>query len=138
MKIVYNTSVTASGGRNGRAESADGLLGVDLSIPDTMGGPGRDATNPEQLFGAGYAACFENAILHVAEKEGHKIERSSVTARVGMGVNEDESFGLEVELDIDIEGLDGKTAEGVVKEADRLCPYSNAIRGNVPVNIKIV
>lgn len=137
MNIVYTTEITASGGRDGHARSADGLLDLDLSMPGKMGGPGKSATNPEQLFGAGYAACFENAVLHVAKQEGHKPTHTSVTAHVGLGVNDDGSFGLDVTLDVTVEGMDKADVEAVVKEADRLCPYSNAVRGNVPVTINI-
>lgn len=137
MNIVYTTHVTASGGRDGHARSEDGLLDLDLSVPSTMGGAGKSATNPEQLFGAGYAACFENAVLHVAKLGNHKLGHTAVTAQVSMGVNDDGSFGLEVTLDVTVEGLARADAEVVVKEADRLCPYSNAVRGNVPVTINI-
>lgn len=140
MNIVYTTQVVASGGRDGHARSADGLLDLDLSTPGQMGGSGGSggkATNPEQLFGAGYAACFENAVLHVAKLEGHQLKHSSVTAHVSLGVNEDGSFGLQVDLDIDIQGVSREITESLVKEADRLCPYSNAVRGNVPVSLNI-
>lgn len=138
MKILYTTRVTAAGGRNGRARSADGLLDLELSMPGTMGGLGRKATNPEQLFAGGYAACFENAVLHVAQQRGYRLTGTSVTAEVGMGMKQDGSFGLRVMLEVNCAGLPRELVEAVVKEADRLCPYSNALRGNVPVEIKIV
>ncbi|MEQ9010613.1 organic hydroperoxide resistance protein [Algiphilus sp.] len=138
MNIVYTTQVTASGGRDGHAKSDDGLLDLPLSMPGNMGGAGKAATNPEQLFGAGYASCFENAVLHVAKQGGHKLGKTEVTSEVSLGINDDGSFGLEVTLNVTVEGVEGDALNAIVKEADRLCPYSNAVRGNVPVQINIL
>ena len=137
MNIVYTATVTASGGRDGRAQSSDGLLDLPMSMPSKMGGAGKEATNPEQLFAAGYAACFENAVLHVAKQEKLDIERSAVTADVALGVNDDGSFGLDVALKVDLGEIDRERAQAVIREADRLCPYSNAVRGNVNVDIQL-
>jgi lipoyl-dependent peroxiredoxin len=137
MKTFYTAEVTASGGRAGHARSSDGVLDVPLSLPASMGGDGKK-TNPEQLFAAGYAACFEHAVIHVASQGKTPLSNTQVTAKVGMGQHDDGPFGLEVSLEVKAEGLSGDELEAVVKEADRLCPYSNAVRGNIPVKITVV
>jgi Ohr subfamily peroxiredoxin len=137
MATVYSTRVTARGGRGGTATSDDGLLEVKLAMPKALGGDGR-ATNPEQLFAAGYAACFGNAVLHVARRT-HKIADADVvvTAEVALGANADGSFGLSVKLETMIAGIDQATAEALTAEAHRVCPYSNAVRGNIMVAISV-
>ncbi len=137
MKTFYTAEVTASGGRAGAARSDDGVLDIALSLPRSMGGDG-DKTNPEQLFGAGYAACFENAVIFVAQQQKLALKNTRVTARVAMGQHDDGRFGLEVWLDVSGEGIERAELESVVAEADRLCPYSNAVRGNIPVQISII
>ncbi|WP_172296387.1 organic hydroperoxide resistance protein [Pseudoruegeria sp. HB172150] len=133
---TYETTVTATGGRNGHIESSDGFLSLDLVLPQAMGGEGG-ASNPEQLFAGGYAACFGSAIMGVAKK--HKAELSgddvTVNAKVGVGPNGTGGFGLTVKLETEIKGVDQATAEAVVESAHKICPYSNATRGNVDVEL---
>ena len=138
MTALYTTRVSVIGGRHGRVRSDDGLLDLALAPPKALGGKG-DATNPEQLFAAGYAACFENAILHVARRtrETLKDDDVEVTAEVGIGPNEAGGFVLSAALDVTIAGLDQAAAEMVVDAAHAACPYSNAVRGNIDVVIRL-
>ncbi|QNG39169.1 organic hydroperoxide resistance protein [Geodermatophilaceae bacterium NBWT11] len=137
MPVVYTAIATATGeGRNGHARSSDGLIDVDLATPAEMGGAGG-ATNPEQLFAAGYAACFHSALKVVAKREGTTLADSAVTAEVGIGPNDAGGFGLEVVLHVELGGgLDQAAAEALVEAAHQVCPYSNATRGNVPVTLE--
>jgi osmotically inducible protein OsmC len=135
-KIVYTARATASGGRQGRSTSDDGLVDVSLATPKEMGGPGG-ATNPEQLFAAGYAACFQGAMGLAAKKAGVDTSNSKVTAEVGFGP-EGQSYGLTVDLKVAIPGVDLATAQELADAAHQLCPYSKATRGNVPVTVTAV
>ncbi|MCS0505103.1 organic hydroperoxide resistance protein [Ancylobacter mangrovi] len=134
MAILYSTRVTASGGRKGSIRSEDGLLALALAIPKELGGMGG-ATNPEQLFAAGYAACFENALLRVARQSGHRFADGDVevVAEIGLSRNEADAFVLHASLPITMAGIDQASAEELVRGADAICPYSNAVRGNVDV-----
>lgn len=138
MAVLYSTVVTATGGRNGKIRSDDGLLVLDLAMPGSLGGTGG-ATNPEQLFAAGYAACFGNAVIHVARKRDRAIrdEDVEVAASVGLVPNDSGGFALTVALDVTLTGVDLATAEEIVDEAHQVCPYSNATRGNVDVQLKV-
>jgi Ohr subfamily peroxiredoxin len=132
----YTTEATArGGGRNGEVMSSDGLLDEQLSIPEEMGGPGGRASNPEQLFAAGYAACFHNALLRVASHAGVQASDTEVTARVGIGDVEAGGFGLAVSLTASLPGLDQDRAEELMNQAHQLCPYSRATHGNIPVEL---
>ena len=133
MKVLYRTKATAVGGREGHVRSADGVLDVALAMPRELGGSGRPASNPEQLFAAGYAACFENAVRYVARQAKQVLTDTSVTAEVGIGPREDGGFGLDVGLEVILRGLDQATAERLVAQAHQVCPYSHAINGNVAV-----
>jgi Ohr subfamily peroxiredoxin len=135
-KIVYTARATATGGRQGRSTSDDGLVDVSLATPKEMGGPGG-ATNPEQLFAAGYAACFQGAMGLAAKKAGVDTSNSKVTAEVGIGP-EGRSYGLTVDLKVAIPGVDLATAQELADAAHQLCPYSKATRGNVPVTVTAV
>lgn len=137
MGALYSTTVTATGGRNGKAISNDGLLDLSLSLPTFLGGKG-DATNPEQLFAAGYAACFGNAVIHVT-RNTHKIADDDVVviATVGMAANDDNGFVLTVSLDVTIAGVDLEAARTIIEQAHRACPYSNAVRGNIDVALSV-
>lgn len=139
MKILYQTQATAVGGRTGSAASADGALRVQLATPRELGGDGAAGTNPEQLFAAGYSACFLSAIKFVAAQAKTVIPAdANVTATVGIGPNESgPGFTLDVALAVDLPGLDRDTAERIVAAAHQACPYSNATRGNVDVRITI-
>lgn len=136
MSSVYRAVATATGdGRNGHTRSSDGLIDLDLATPKEMGGEGG-TTNPEQLFAAGYAACFLSALKMVARKQKAPISDAGVTAEVGIGPNDAGGFGLEVALHVELGGVDQATAEQLVEAAHQVCPYSNATRGNVPVTLE--
>ncbi len=139
MNAQYTTRVTSSGGREGHVRSADGVLELPLSMPKELGGSGKPGTtNPEQLFAAGYAACFENALLRAAREERVKLSGSPVTATVGIGRRADGRFGLEVALAVKLDGLERAEAEDLARAADEeICPYSRAVRGNVDVAVSV-
>jgi Ohr subfamily peroxiredoxin len=138
MSVVYTAVATSTGdGRNGHTRSSDGLIDLDLAIPKEMGGAGG-ATNPEQLFAAGYGACFHSALKAVARAQKVTFTDSAVTAEVGIGPNDAGGFGLEVTLHIELGGIDQATAEALVEAAHGVCPYSNATRGNIPVTLETV
>ena len=137
-EIAYKTKATATGGRTGSAKSDDGKLNVNLSTPKELGGAGGEGTNPEQLFAAGYSACFIGAMQHVAGQEKIKLpEDTSVTGEVGIGPT-DGGFAIDVELQVSIPGMDKADAEALVEKAHQVCPYSNATRGGVDVRLTIV
>jgi lipoyl-dependent peroxiredoxin len=139
LKVLATAHATAVGGRNGHTESDDGLVSVDLSVPKSMGGPGKpDTTTPEHLFAAGYAACFGGACEFMSRQL--KLIPSSLTIKsaVSIGQTPEGGFGLAVELTAEVSGLSQEDAEKVVAAGHGLCPYSNAIKGNVPVDIKVV
>ena len=133
MTTLYQTRATAVGGREGNARSDDGLLGVKLAMPKALGGNGQ-GTNPEQLFAAGYAACFQSAMAHVARQQKIALTGSTVTGVVGLAA-QDVGFKLEVALEVETQGLTQAEAEALVATAHQVCPYSNATRGNVDVAI---
>ena len=135
MTTLYTTSATAIAGRNGQVSTDDNLLSVALSYPKEMGGSG-EATNPEQLFAAGYSACFSNALLHVAKEMKIKIASAPTTATVGIGPNENGGFALTVSLAIELD-LAQEEAVTLVKTAHQVCPYSNAVRGNIDVKLSV-
>jgi osmotically inducible protein OsmC len=137
-KVLYTAEATATGGREGRAESSDGVLKVQLSTPREMGGAGGPGTNPEQLFAAGYSACFLGALKFVAGKEKVSLPaESSITGRVGIGPIPT-GFGIQVDLRISVPGLPREQVEALVQKAHIVCPYSNATRGNIDVNLVVV
>ena len=137
IKALYTATATATGGRDGRAVSSDGILDVKLSTPRELGGQGGEATNPEQLFAAGYSACFIGAIKFVASQSKKQIPAdASITGKVGIGQIPG-GFGLEVELNINLPGLDQAEAEDLVAKAHQVCPYSNATRGNIDVRLNV-
>lgn len=138
MSALYSTKVTAIGGRSGTVRSEDGLLDLPLALPTTMGGKGG-ATNPEQLFAAGYAACFENAVIHVTRNKATRVKDTDivVVADVRLQPNGNGGFVLSVALDVAITGLDQAAAEEIVQAAHATCPYSNAVRGNIDVAITV-
>ncbi|MEU7631215.1 organic hydroperoxide resistance protein [Nocardia sp. NPDC049220] len=133
-RIAYTARATATGGRAGHARSDDGHLDVDLRPPVELGGPGG-ATNPEQLFAAGYAACFQGALGVAGRRNKVDTSQSLVTAEVSMGPV-GEAFGLSVVLEVEIPGVDEATCQRLADEAHAVCPYSNATRGNIPVEVR--
>ncbi len=136
MNTLYTATATATGdGRNGHTESEDGLLSTDVRVPVAMGGPGG-ATNPEQLFAAGYAACFHSALKIVGK--GADLTGSAVSASVSIGVLDSGGFGLAVELDVHAPALDRETALDLTRKAHEVCPYSNATRGNIDVTLNVI
>jgi len=137
MNILYTAEATAWGGREGRVVSSDKVLDLDLAIPTSMGGPGGEKSNPEQLFAAGYSACFHSALKLVAAAEKVDVSESAVTAKVGIGANDRGGFGLQVELEAELPDLGQSVAEALVAKAHEVCPYSNATRGNVEVTLTV-
>jgi len=138
MSHLYTTRVNAFGGRSGTVKSEDGILDLPLAMPKELGGQGG-ATNPEQLFAAGYAACFENAVIHVTRAQADKVRDNDieVACEVSLLPNGAGGFKLAVSLDVEIAGVDQAKAEEIVNAAHAVCPYSNAIRGNVDVNLSV-
>ena len=135
---VYTASATATGdGRGGHTRSSDGVLDLDLAVPKEMGGPGGPHTNPEQLFAAGYAACFHSAIKGVAARQKITLTDTAITVDVGIGPNGNGGFGLSVAIEAELPGLDEAAAKALIEAAHQVCPYSNATRGNVDVNLTI-
>lgn len=136
-KPIYTTTVTANGGREGRARSEEGALDVALVVPTEFGGPGGAGTNPEQLFAAGYAACFLSALKHAARLEKVKLpQEPSVKACVGI-LALDDGYGLTVALTISLPGIDKPRATQLVDQAHQGCPYSRATRGNIDVTLTL-
>ena len=134
-KVLYTAQATATGGRDGRATSSDGVLNVQLSTPRELGGAGGPGTNPEQLFAAGYSACFLSALKYVSGKEKVALPaETTITGRVGIG-QIPTGFGIQVVLRIAAPGLPRETVQALVEKAHIVCPYSNATRGNIDVNL---
>ncbi|MDA0181967.1 organic hydroperoxide resistance protein [Solirubrobacter phytolaccae] len=138
MKTLYEAEAVATGdGRNGHARSTDGILDIDLAMPVSMGGSG-DATNPEQLFAAGYAACFHSSLITIGRRLRLAPGDSTVTAHVTLGSTEQRAYQLAVRLVIDLPNLDRPVAEELAEAAHQQCPYSHATRGNIDVTWEIV
>ncbi|SOE50753.1 Organic hydroperoxide resistance protein [Orrella dioscoreae] len=136
-KVLYRAEATATGGREGRAVSSDGALDVTLSTPRELGGAGGAGTNPEQLFAAGYSACFLGALKFVAGREKVALPADvSITGKVGIG-QIPTGFGIEAELIISLPGLDRDQAQALIEKAHVVCPYSNATRGNIDVTLTL-
>ncbi|WP_026463806.1 organic hydroperoxide resistance protein [Adhaeribacter aquaticus] len=138
MKTLYTAEVTATGGRSGHVKSSDGVLDIDVTMPEGLGGKGG-ASNPEQLFAAGYSACFQSALLVVAGKQKIQLDKeSTVTAHVSLNQIDNGGYGLSVKLDVDLKGVDKETGDKLVKEAHEICPYSVGTRGNIDVEINVI
>jgi Ohr subfamily peroxiredoxin len=136
-KVLYTAEATATGGREGHASTSDGRLDVDLDVPSEMGGSGGPGTNPEQLFAAGYAACFQSALLRIAAQKKLDVSGSRITARVGIGPVDRGGFGLSVALDLHAPQLGSQDAHDLMTKAHELCPYSRATRGNIDVTLTV-
>jgi len=136
VDVLYTAQATARGGREGEVVSDDGVLDLQLVLPKELGGPGGDATNPEQLFAAGYAACFHSALKRVAGQDKIDVAGSSITARIGLGL-QGSAFGLAVTLVGAFPTLDEATGRELMDKAHQVCPYSNATRGNVEVQLQL-
>ena len=137
-KVLYRAHAKATGGRDGHATSSDGVLDVKLTVPKELGGNGATGTNPEQLFAAGYSACFLGAMKFVAGQDKRTLPAdTSIEGTVGIG-QIPTGFGIEVELKIHVPGLPREEAEALVQKAHIVCPYSNATRGNIDVKLVVV
>lgn len=137
MKPLYTAVVTAKGGREGRVHSSDGILDLSLKLPQSMGGPGGNGTNPEQLFAAGYAACFESALSLVARQKKIVIADVSLVAHVSLNKSDTGQYDLSVELHGVFPGVGRGEAEKLMQEAHQVCPYSRATRGNIEVKLTV-
>jgi Ohr subfamily peroxiredoxin len=138
MHTMYTATATATGdGRNGHTASDDGILDLDVRVPVAMGGAGG-ATNPEQLFAAGYAACFHSALKFVGAADKADLSGTQVSASVSIGTLPTGGFGLAVELDVDVPNLEHDAAVALVDKAHQVCPYSNATRGNIEVTLTVL
>ena len=139
IKTLYTAHATSVGGRNGHTQSADGLVSVDLSIPKAMGGPGKpNTTTPEDLFAAGYAACFGGALDFVGKQHKKDASKARVTADVSIGPRDGGGFGLAVKLRVEDPSLPQAELAALAKEAhEKICPYSHATRNNVPVELTV-
>ncbi|SDX42939.1 peroxiredoxin, Ohr subfamily [Marininema mesophilum] len=138
MKPLFTTAATSQGGRDGRVVSEDGVIDLDVRAPKEMGGPGGHATNPEQLFAAGYSTCFNSALNLVIRKERVSTGNPEVTANVSIGKDSDGGYGLAAKLQIKIPDVDRETAQKLVKEASKVCPYAKATRGNIEVEYEVL
>jgi osmotically inducible protein OsmC len=137
-KVLYRTSASATGGRDGEAATTDGSFKVKLATPKELGGAGGPGNNPEQLFASGYAACFIGAMKFVASQGGPKVPADTkVTATVGIGPRSEGGFGLDVQLEIALPGLPREEARALVEKAHQVCPYSNATRNNIDVRLEV-
>ncbi|MDB5260969.1 MAG: organic hydroperoxide resistance protein [Adhaeribacter sp.] len=138
MKTLYTAEVTATGGRSGHVTSSDGVINMPVTVPEGMGGKGG-STNPEQLFAAGYAACFQSALLLIAGKQRVQLEKdSTVTANVSLNQLDNGGYGLSVRLNVDLKSLDKEQAKQLVHQAHEVCPYSVGTRGNINVELNVV
>lgn len=138
VDVKYRTTATATGGRDGSSKTEDGAFSVKLATPKELGGAGGEGNNPEQLFAAGYAACFLGAMKFVAPQLSLTVPNdTTVTATVGIGPRSEGGFGITADLKIDLPGLDKADAERLVEKAHTVCPYSNATRNNVDVGLTV-
>ena len=137
MKIMYTAEATATGGRNGHVKSSNDILDLQVRAPKDLGGANNDYANPEMLFAAGYSACFDSALNLVIKKGNVKTGETTVTAKVSIGQIENGGFGLAAELAINIPGVTAEQANELAEQAHQVCPYSNATRGNVEVQLSV-
>jgi len=137
MKTLYTTSVTAKGGRDGHVKSENGILELDVRTPKALGGKSDDFANPEMLFAAGYAACFDSALNLMISKSKTETGETTVTAEVSIGQIENGGFGLAVQLNVNVPGVSQEEAESLVEKAHQVCPYSNATRNNIEVTLNV-
>ena len=137
MKTLYTTSVTAKGGRDGHVKSENGILELDVRTPKALGGGSDDFANPEMLFAAGYSACFDSALNLVIKRSKMTTGETTVQAKVSIGQIENGGFGLAVELDVNVPGVTLEEAQSLVEQAHQVCPYSNATRNNIEVQLAV-
>ena len=137
MKTLYTTAVTAQGGRNGHVKSDNGILDIEVRMPKALGGSNDDFTNPEMLFAAGYAACFDSALNLIISKSKIETGETTVKAKVSIGQIENGGFGLAAELEVNIPGVSLEEAQSLTEKAHQICPYSNATRNNIEVKLNV-
>ncbi|RAU81692.1 organic hydroperoxide resistance protein [Pontibacter arcticus] len=138
MEKLYTAEVTATGGRRGHVKSSDGIIDMPLSIPEGLGGE-KGKTNPEQLFAAGYAACFQSALMVVAAQHKERLDpASTVKAYVDLLRGENHAYGLGVKLEVELKGVDREKAIQMVNEAHQICPYSVGVQGNIEVELEVI
>ncbi|KFF00771.1 organic hydroperoxide resistance protein [Chryseobacterium formosense] len=137
MKTLYTTEVTAQGGRNGHVKSDNGILDLEVRMPKALGGSNDDFTNPEMLFAAGYAACFDSALNLIISKSKIETGETTVNAKVSIGQIENGGFGLSAELEVNIPGISLEEAQSLTEKAHEICPYSNATRNNMEVKLNV-
>ncbi|TYC56293.1 organic hydroperoxide resistance protein [Rhodobacterales bacterium] len=138
VDVLYETKARATGGRDGHAETLSGSFKVDLATPKELGGAGGAGNNPEELFAAGYAACFIGALKNVGGKEKVSLPKeTSIVSTVGIGPRSEGGFGLTVALEVSLPGIDKSVAEDLVAKAHEVCPYSNATRNNIDVKLSV-
>ena len=135
MKIIYKTTAVSTGGRDGKVIVENSPLEFDMALPTELGGAKKSGANPEQLFAAGYAACFGSAMQHVLREKRKDVQVPTIHITVGIGKNDAGGFSLAVDITVVFKDIDQDTAEALVKEAHQVCPYSNATRGNIEVNV---
>ncbi|MEC5144704.1 organic hydroperoxide resistance protein [Chitinophaga sp. 212800010-3] len=138
LTVLYTAHATATGGRNGHITSSDNVLDLDVRMPRELGGSGGAYTNPEQLFAAGYAACFDSALNHIIRLERAQTGNTSVTASVSINKNDEGGFALAVKLQVAIPDTDLSLAQSLMEKAHQVCPYSNATRGNIDVILELL
>jgi len=139
VNVLYTTQATATGGRDGEAATKDGSFKVKLSTPKELGGAGGSGNNPEQLFASGWSACFIGAMKFVGGQKKQPVPaNTSVTTTIGIGPRSEGGFGLTAKLEISLPGMDKAAAQALVDEAEKVCPYSNATRGNVETKYTVV
>ncbi|HEY9258127.1 organic hydroperoxide resistance protein [Chitinophaga sp.] len=138
IEKLYTAHATATGGRNGHITSSDGVLDLEVRMPKELGGSGGAYSNPEQLFAAGYAACFDSALHLVIRTEKVTTGTTTVIANVSLGKNENGGYGLAVKLQVAIPGVDPQVGQELIEKAHQICPYSNATRGNIEVELVLI
>lgn len=140
VNVLYKTGATANGGRDGKAKTIDGAFEVTLATPKELGGAGGTGNNPEQLFAAGYAACFLGAMKFVTSQKQSDVkitEDTTVSSEVGIGPRSEGGFGLEVSLKVSVPGADKAAVQDLIEKAHQVCPYSNATRNNIDVKLSV-
>jgi Ohr subfamily peroxiredoxin len=138
VQVLYTGDATVRGARHGHAESSDGNLKVTLAAPKSLGGDDGAGTNPEQLFAAAWGACFGGAMEYIARSKGLDVSDAAIETKIGVGPSSSGAFGLTAQMTVTIPSLDQAAAEELVAAADKGCPYSNAVRGNVESNITVI
>ena len=139
VNVLYSTTATATGGRDGEAATKDGSFKVKLSTPKELGGAGGAGNNPEQLFASGWSACFIGAMKFVGSQKKQPVPAdTTVTTTIGIGPRSEGGFGLTAKLDVSLPGMDKAAAKALVEEADKVCPYSNATRNNIAVELNVI